>query len=96
MSNDDSSTADRGSGCNDLLGPWTACDTELPASGEEVLVWRQPMYRLIVGGHVALSSCRYTKNGPVWDCDQGSWALPAPLVRRVTHWMPKPEGPNAK
>lgn len=73
---------------------WTACDKELPDSGKEVLVWRQPMYRLIGGCHVALSACRYTENGPVWDCDQGYWPLPASLARRVTHWMPKPEGPN--
>ncbi len=76
------------------LGPWVPCSKQLPDSGTEVLVWRQPTLKMILRGHVAISACRYTKAGPIWDCDQGAWALPIPLCRQVTHWMPMPEGPN--
>jgi hypothetical protein len=76
------------------LGTWVPCSDQLPESGATVLVWRAAHWKVIRRGHVAITRCRYTKPGPIWDCDQGQWGLPAFMEHSVTHWMPMPTEPD--
>ena len=88
-------TAGTGPVLSEGLGAWVPCANLLPDSGTDVLVWRVGAFRRLDPGHVSISRCRMTTSGPLWDADQHSWMLPSFLVRRVTHWMPLPDGPQA-
>ena len=74
---------------------WHDCMYILPKDSEKVLVYRQPVVKLLRRSLITISQCRHTTSGPIWDCDQNEWAvLPTALFRRVTHWMPLPAPPS--
>lgn len=72
---------------------WIDCNHKLPEASKKVLVWRRGIINL-KKGNCEISVCRFTVRGPIWDCDQINFPMPAALMKRVTHWMELPEEPT--
>lgn len=80
---------------NSTSPQWHECKHILPKASEKVLVYRQPVVKLLGRPVIFISHCQHTTSGPIWDCDQSDWMfMPTALIRRVTHWMPLPAPPS--
>jgi hypothetical protein len=67
---------------------WKDCNQILPECNKPGLVWRDT-HLYAWRGEYNVSRYRHTEDGPVWDCDIGTFS-----VKRVTYWahLQPPDG----